>query len=70
MPGEYLVVDRRYTSGEIEGFAEKAGLKVVMRRFVRSGFSEDLSEGDGKEILVIANKVTTRRTGKMPEKNQ
>ena len=56
LPGEYLVVDRRYTSGEIEGFAEKAGLKVVMRRFVRSGFSEDLAEADGKEILVIAKK--------------
>lgn len=70
LPGEYLVVDRRYTAGEIEALVEKAGLRVVMRRFVRSGFSKDLSEGDGKEILVIANKVTTRRTGKMPEKNQ
>ena len=56
LPGEYLVVDRRYTSGEIEGLAERAGLKVVMRRFVRSGFSEDLAEADGKEILVIAKK--------------
>ena len=62
LPGEYLVVDRRYTAGEIEALVEKAGLRVVMRRFVRSGFSKDLSEGDGKEILVIANKVTTRRT--------
>ena len=62
LPGEYLVVDRRYTAGEIEALVEKAGLRVVMRRFVRSGFSKDLSEGDGKEILVIANKATTRRT--------
>lgn len=55
LPGEYLVVDRRYTSGEIQRLLTDAGLKVVLRRFVRSGFGEVFSEPDGKEILVIAN---------------
>ena len=55
LPGEYLVVDRRYTSGEIQSLLKEAGLKVVLRRFVRSGFGEEFSESDGKEILVIAN---------------
>lgn len=54
LPGEYLVVDRRYTSGEIQKMLCAAGLKVVLRRFVRSGFKEGLSEMAGKEILVIA----------------
>ena len=56
LPGEYLVVDRRYTAGEIEELVAKAGLRVVMRRFVRAGFSRSCEEPDGKEILVIARK--------------
>ena len=55
LPGEYLVVDRRYASGEIQRLLNDAGLKVILRRFVRSGFGEEFSESDGKEILVIAN---------------
>lgn len=61
LPGEYLVVDRRYTSGEIQRILNDAGLKVVLRRFVRSGFGEEFSESDGKEILVIANSDDGRR---------
>ena len=56
LPGEYLVVDRRYTAGDLQGLLEKVGLKVVLRQFVRAGFSQALSESDGKEILVIARR--------------
>lgn len=56
LPGEYLVVDRRYTAGDLQGLLEKVGLKVVLRQFVRAGFSQAFSESDGKEILVIARR--------------
>lgn len=55
-PGEYLVVDRRYTAGAIEKLVQRAGLTVVQRRFVRAGFDERSRRSDGKEILVIARK--------------
>ena len=54
LPSEYLVVDRRYDSGEIEVLLKRAGLRVIQRRFVRAGFESELSERMGKEILIIA----------------
>ena len=56
LPAEYLVVDRRFTASEIEKWVEDAGLKVVLRRFVRAGFAADCTEETGKEILIIARK--------------
>ena len=56
LPGEYLVVDRRYDSGGIQALVESVGLKVVRRHFVRAGFERDLAEAQGKEILVIARR--------------
>ena len=61
LPGEYLVVDRRYRAGEIEFLVSKSGLRVVMRHYVRAGFGEDLAEHEGKEILLIAKKETNKR---------
>ena len=54
LPAEYLVVDRRFTVSEIEKWVEDAGLKVIMRRFVRAGFVNDFTRATGKEILIIA----------------
>ena len=54
LPAEYLVVDRRFTASEIEKWVEDAGLKVILRRFVRAGFAADCTQETGKEILIIA----------------
>ena len=54
LPAEYLVVDRRFTANEIEKWVEDAGLKVILRRFVRAGFAADCTQETGKEILIIA----------------
>ena len=61
LPGEYLVVDRRYRAGAIESLVSRSGLRVVMRHYVRAGFGEALSEREGKEILLIAKKETNKR---------
>ena len=54
LPAEYLVVDRRFTASEIEKWVEDAGLKVILRRFVRAGFATEFTQATGKEILIIA----------------
>ena len=54
LPAEYLVVDRRFTASEIEKWVEDAGLKVILRRFVRAGFTTEFTQATGKEILIIA----------------
>lgn len=56
LPGEYLVVDRRYDSGKIEDMLESVGLRVVQRQFVKAGFKGGLLEQAGKEILIIARR--------------
>ena len=59
LPAEYLVVDRRFMESEIVKWIEDAGLKVVMRRFVRAGFSSEHTEATGKEILIVAQKKSS-----------
>ena len=39
---------------EIEKWVEDAGLKVILRRFVRAGFAAEFTRETGKEILIIA----------------
>lgn len=56
LPGEYLVVDRRFTDAEFEGWIAQTSLRVVMKRFVRSGFSKEYSRETGKEILFVVKK--------------
>ena len=56
LPAEYLVVDRRFTASEIEKWIEDVGLKIILRRFVRAGFSGEFTQTTGKEVLVIVRK--------------
>ena len=56
LPAEYLVVDRRFTASEIEKWIEDLGLKIILRRFVRAGFSGEFTQTTGKEVLVIVRK--------------
>ena len=56
LPGEYLVVDRRFSEAEFEKWISQTSLRVVMKRFVRSGFSKEYSRDDGKEILFVVKK--------------
>ena len=56
LPGEYLVVDRRFSDVEFEEWISATSLRVVMKRFVRSGFSKEYSCETGKEILFVVKK--------------
>jgi hypothetical protein len=56
LPGEYLVVDRRFSDVEFEEWISQTLLRVVMKRFVRSGFSKEYSRETGKEILFVVKK--------------
>lgn len=56
LPAEYLVVDRRFTVDEISKMVEESGLTILLRRFVRAGFSKEFDRGTGKEILIVARK--------------
>ena len=57
LPGEYLIRDRRYLKTEIENLMKENGLEIVRSAFVRAGFSEELPEKDGKEILVVSRRI-------------
>ena len=57
LPGEYLIRDRRYFKAEIEDLLTANGLSIVRSAFVRAGFAEELSEKDGKEILVVSRRL-------------
>lgn len=57
LPGEYLIRDRRFIAAEISEWARAAGLRVLERHFVRSGFSREYSESEAKEILLITRSV-------------
>lgn len=57
LPAEYLVVDRRFTVDEISRMVEESGLTILLRRFVRAGFSKEFDRGTGKEILIVARKT-------------
>ena len=56
LPGEYLVVDRRFSAAEFEEWISQTSLRVVIKRFVRSGFSKEYSRDTGKEILFVVKK--------------
>lgn len=56
LPGEYLVVDRRFSDAEFEGWISQTSLRVVMKRFVRAGFSKEYTRDTGKEILFVLKK--------------
>ena len=56
LPGEYLVIDRRFTCEEITDWIQTVGMDVVMCHFVRAGFSDHWDERSGKEILVVTRK--------------
>ena len=44
------------TDAEFEGWIAQTSLRVVMKRFVRSGFSKEYSRETGKEILFVVKK--------------
>ena len=50
------VVDRRFSDVEFEEWISQTLLRVVMKRFVRSGFSKEYSRETGKEILFVVKK--------------
>jgi 2-polyprenyl-3-methyl-5-hydroxy-6-metoxy-1,4-benzoquinol methylase len=58
LPEELLVRDKRYTREGIEAMCKEAELEVVWSRFVRAGWSEELSHDSdkAKEILVLCRK--------------
>ena len=56
LPGEYLVVDRRFSAAEFEEWISQTSLRVVIKKFVRSGFSMEYSRDTGKEILFVVKK--------------
>ena len=58
-PGEFLIRDRRFTADEISNWLRAAGLEVLQRRFVRAGFKVDYAVSTGKEILILARKVSS-----------
>ena len=57
LPGEYLIRNRRYLRVEIENLMKENGLEIVRSAFVRAGFTKELSEKDGKEILVVSRRI-------------
>ena len=57
LPGEYLVVDRRFSEAEFEEWISQTSLSIVMKRFVRSGFTKEYSRETGKEILFVLKKI-------------
>ena len=57
LPGEYLIRDRRYLKMEVEKLFEDNGLSVEKTMFVRAGFASELSESEGKEILLLSRRV-------------
>jgi len=63
LPGEYLVVDRRFTDVEFEEWISQTTLRVVMKRFARSGFSKEYTRETGKEILFVVKKTTGQGPG-------
>ena len=63
LPGEYLVVDRRFADAEFEEWISQTSLRVVMKRFVRSGFSKEYSRETGKEILFVVKKEKAMSCG-------
>lgn len=59
LPEEFLVRDRRYTREGIQAMCERAGLKIIWSRFVRSGAwdkPEPRDSDKAKEILVLCRK--------------
>ena len=56
LPGEYLIRERRYTAEEISAASHAAGLHVLQRHFVRSGFAET-ERAMAKEILLLTRKA-------------
>ena len=59
LPVEFIVRDRRFTTSDIEGMCNDAGLGVVWARLVRAGgWHEELRADDdrAKEILVLCQR--------------
>ena len=61
LPQEF--VDRRFTDVEFEEWISQTALRVVMKRFVRSGFSKEYTRETGKEILFVVKKTTGQGPG-------
>ena len=61
LPQEF--VHRRFTDVEFEEWISQTALRVVMKRFVRSGFSKEYTRETGKEILFVVKKEKAMSSG-------
>ena len=64
LPREYIIRDRRFSMSQITEMLEKAGLKVVLSRYVKAGsWNVPYKADEAKEILLICRKSSATING-------